>query len=237
METKMKVAVLVATPMRELKAFSAQHASFLAELAALSTDEGCPYEFIQAVVTGGRTWGRCRMVSNARKLRAKEYPNLKWIYWHDDDVEQTAAGLLRLLSHRQPVVGALYTVKGKDPHYCANFLHEVEIQKNGILQVYECAIGGLLTHMETYDLVEKKFPAILYTDRNTGERHQGFFQEVVIERVPYSEDYFFCWLLRHTGIAIFVDTQMKLYHRGADGTLYPEVWPPIPIDEKVEALD
>ena len=237
-EIKTKTAILVATPMRALTGFAEQHAAFLAELAALSTDDTCPYEFIQAVVTGGRTWGRCQMIANARKLKAKLYPNLKWIYWHDDDVEQTAAGLLRLLSHKLPVVGAMYTVKGKDPHWCANFLHEVELQKNGLLQVYELAIGALLTHIEVYDHVEKKFPAILYTDRNTGERHNGYFQEVVIERVPYSEDYFFCWLLRHTGIGIFADTELKLKHRGSDGKLWPEEWPPIPIDEVAkEATD
>ena len=52
----------------------------------------------------------------------------------------------------------------------------------------------------------------------------------MIERVPYSEDYFFCYLMRNTGIGIFADTNMKLRHRGADGTLWPEEWPPIPID-------
>ena len=77
----------------------------------------------------------------------------------------------------------------------------------------------------------------------------GFIQECVIEKVPYSEDYFFCWLCRHSpvdsgevnedqkpkvklGMGIFVDTQLKLKHRGVDGREYPEVWPPIPIDEK-----
>ena len=221
----------MATPVRHFGGFAEQHTKFLADLAALSTDDTCPYEFIQAVVEGGRTWARCRMVSNARKLRAKECPNLKWIYWHDDDVEQTAEGLLRLLSHKLPIVGAMYTVKSKDPHWCANFLHEVELQESGVLQVYECAIGGLLTHIECYDHVDAKFPAILYTDRHTGDRHMAYFQEIVIDRVPYSEDYFFCWLLRHSGQAIFVDTKLKLKHRGADGTLYPTGdWPPIPVD-------
>lgn len=233
---KSKIGVLVATPMRSFGGFHPQHEEFLRELARLSEDPTCPYEFWQAVVEGGRTWGRCRMVSHMRKLR-KTYPNLKWLYWHDDDVEQTAEGLLKLLSYNLPVIGGMYTTKEEDCHWCANFLHEVKLQGNGLLQVYEVATGSMLTHYEVYEKVEEKFPAILYTDRNTGERHQGFFQEVVIERVPYSEDYFFCWLLRHTGIGIFVDTNMKLRHRSADGTLWPEEWPPISIDEDVGAMD
>ena len=229
-ETKTKIGVLVATPMRSFSGFHPQHEAFLAELARLSEDPDCPYEFWQSVVEGGRTWGRCRMVSNMRKLRL-QYPNLKWLYWHDDDVEQTAEGLLKLLSYKLPVVGAMYATKEKDCHWCANFLHEVKLQPNGLLQVYELAVGALLTHYEVYEKIEERFAAILYTDRNTGERHQGFFQEVVIERVPYSEDYFFCYLMRNTGIGIFADTNMKLKHRGSDGTLFPSVWPPIPVDE------
>jgi len=175
-ETKTKIGVLVATPMRSFSGFHPQHEAFLAELARLE-------------------------------------------------------GLLKLLSYKLPVVGAMYATKEKDCHWCANFLHEVKLQPNGLLQVYELAVGALLTHYEVYEKIEERFAAILYTDRNTGERHQGFFQEVVIERVPYSEDYFFCYLMRNTGIGIFADTNMKLKHRGSDGTLFPSVWPPIPVDE------
>ena len=247
-----KTIVMVATPVSRFDKFHPRFEAFLKDLAALSVDDACPYEFIFATVDGGRTWGRCRLVANFRRLR-KKYPNLKWIYWADDDVEQTAGGVLRLLSHKLPVVGAMYTTKGDGPHWCANFMHEVELQPNGCLQVVECAIGALLTHFQVYDIVEAGFPGLVYTHRDTGERQVGFFQESVIEKVPYSEDYFFCWLCRHApvdtgekdetglakikmGIGLFVDTQLKLKHRGVDGTLYPAEFPPIPIDEAV-ALD
>jgi hypothetical protein len=248
-ELKTKIGVMVATPMRHFTGFNPGHEAFLKRLAELSVDDTCPYEFWQCVVEGGRTWGRCRVVSNFRKMR-KQYPNLKWLYWHDDDVEQTAEGLLQLLSHKIPLVAGMYTTKEEDCHWCANFLHEVEMQPNGLLQVYEAAIGALLTHYQVYDIIEACFPVLMYTDRNTGERHFGFFQEVVIEKVPYSEDYFFCWLARYAqlagpteenpeqkkqGIGIFVDTLLRLKHRGPDGISYPSVWPPIPVDEKVEA--
>ena len=248
---KTKIGVMVATPMRAFTGFNPAHEAFLKRLAELSVDDTCPYEFWQCVVEGGRTWGRCRVVSNFRKMRL-QYPNLKWLYWHDDDVEQTAEGLLQLLSHRLPVVGAMYTTKEKDCHWCANFLHEVELQKNGLLQVYEVAIGALLTWYEVYDIIEACQPSLMFTDRNTGERHIGYFQEIVLDKIPYSEDYFFCWLCRYAvladptkddpdhkknGIGLWVDTTLKLRHRGADGTLYPAVWPPIPVDDPKEHTD
>ena len=247
-----KIIVMVATPVARFDKFHPKFEQFLKDLAELSASEDCPYEFIFATVDGGRTWGRCRLVANFRKLRLR-YPNLKWLYWADDDVDQTAAGLLRLLSHKRPIVGALYTTKGDNPHWCCNFMYEVEVQPNGLLQVVEVAIGALLTHFQVYDIVEAAFPGLLYTHRDTGERSVGFFQESVIEKVPYSEDYFFCWLCRHSpvdtgevnedgktkvklGMGIFVDTQLKLRHRGTDGTLHPAgEWPPIPVDEKAPA--
>ena len=251
-----KVGVMVSTPMRVFLGWDPVHKAFLEKLAELSADENCPYEFFQSVVEGGRTWGRCRAVTNFRKLRRK-FPNLKWLYWHDHDMgkdaDELVAALLRLLSLKLPVAGAMYVTKGEDYHWCTNFMHEVEMQENGTLQVVETGLGGLLTHYQVYDIIEKMHNILEYTDRDTGERHIGFFQEVVIEKVPYSEDYFFCWLLRHTpilnptpddpkrttmGIGIFVDTNVRLRHRGADGTAWPVGdWPPIPVDEKVEHTD
>ena len=252
--TKTKTGVMVATPMRYFGGFNPIHEQFLKDLAALSADPECPYEFFASVVEGGRTWGRCRLVTNFRKMRA-QYPNLKWLYHHDDDLDQTAAGLLRLLSHKRPIVSAMYTTKpirtnmDATLHWACNFMHEVELQANGLLQVYEAPVGALLTHYQLFDLIEASHKEIQYTDRETGERHQGFFQEVVIEGVPYSEDFLFSWLVRHTfqqrpneekagtedtfiGIGIFIDTQIKLHHCGPDGEWYPknDEWPPIPID-------
>lgn len=250
-EVRTKVGVMIATPMRRFLGWDPVHEEFLKKLAQLSLDEYCPYEFMQAVVEGGRTWGRCRVVSNFRKMR-RQFPNLKWLYWHDHDMgadaEELVNGLLRLLSHKLPVVGAMYTTKGEHPHWCTNFLHEVELQHNGLLQVFETGCGGLLTHYTLYDVIEASHQVLQYTDRDTGEKHSGFFQEIVIEKVPYPEDYFFSWLCRNTrvldptpedpkhlkmGVGVFVDTTVRLHHRDADGKAYPiEAWPPIPIDEK-----
>ncbi len=252
--TLTKIAVMVATPMRKFVGWDPVHEQFLHKLAELSADDTCPYEFFQSVVEGGRTWGRCRAVTNFRKMRRK-FPQLKWLYWHDHDMGKDAYELvfvlLKLLSHKLPVVGAMYTTKGENPHWCTNFMHEVEMQQNGLLQVFETGCGGLLTHYQVYEAIEASHTIIQYTDRDTGERHQGFFQEIVIDHVPYPEDYFFCWLCRNAkilnpteedpkritiGVGVFVDTNARLHHRDSDGKAYPfnDEWPPVPIDEKHE---
>ena len=256
-EPKAKVGVVVATPTRKFLGFDPVHEAFLKRLAELSTDETCPYEFFQMVVEGGRTWGRCRVVSAFRKLRRKA-PQVKWLYWHDHDMgadaDELVNCLLRLLSHKLPIIGAMYVTKGENPHWCTNFLHEVEMQPNGLLQVFETGCGGLLTHFQLYDAIEGSHQVLQYTDRDTGERHLGFFQEIVIEKVPFPEDYFFCWLCRNTriktpteenpdkvtiGVGVFVDTTVRLHHRDADGKMYPlnDEWPPIPIDGKPTPTD
>lgn len=232
-----KVGVLVATPVKHWggpDSFHPRHKAFLQRLAELSVDPDCPFEFWQSVVEGGIAWGRNRMVGNFRKLR-KKHPNLKWLYWADDDVEQTAEGLLRLLSHKHPIVGSLYTVRAPDGHWVATFMYEVKKQAGDLLQVLECGTGGLLTFYELYDVLEQVYPYLEYIDRDSGEKLHAFFQQVVIDKVPYPEDYFFCYLCRYAkladekvGVGIFVDTTMKLKHRGPDGTLYPTEWPPIP---------
>lgn len=249
-EPKAKIGVVIATPARKFLGFDPVHGAFLDKLAELSVDESCPYEFFQMVVEGGRTWGRCRIVSAFRKLRRKA-PQFKWLYWHDNDMgldeDELVHGLLRLLSHKLPMIGAMYTTKGDNPHWCTNFLYEVERQPNGLLQVFETGCGGLLTHFQVYDAIESVHPVLEYTDRDTGERHVSFFQEIVIDKVPYPEDYFFSWLCRNTqvlsptaedpkritmGIGVYVDTTVRLHHRDPDGKTYPlnDEWPPIPID-------
>ena len=261
---------MVATPVRHIPKkwneekkvwelqFNERHSAFLRELQLMSEDENCPYEFIYSTVEGGRTWGRCRLVTNFRRMR-RQFPQLKWLLWKDDDVDLTGAGVLRLLSHKLPIVGAMYTNKDDDEnkldpnvHWVANFMHEVELQPSGLLQVVELGLGALLTHWQVYDAIESVNEHLVYTDRTTGEKHFGFFQEIVIEKVPYSEDYFFCFLARHAkilspteedpkrvvvGIGIFADTQLKLLHYDGEGMAHPIEFPPIPIDEKFEEGD
>jgi hypothetical protein len=117
-------------------------------------------------------------------------------------------------------------------------MYDAEVQtgqvKDGLLQVVETGTGLKAYFWEVFKVLEEVYPTLKYFDRNTGEEHWGWFQQVVMNEDFPSEDYYLDWLVRQAqgrvrGLGIFVDTKLKLRHRGSDGTLYPVGdWPPIP---------
>lgn len=210
----------------------------LNSLHDLSVDESCPYEFYLAVMVGGIARARNKM-THAFKLANLQNENVKWLLTLDDDIETNpdASDILRLLSHKRPLVGALYTTREVEGvHWVANFMHEVELQKGGLLQVLELGTAMKLHHILVFTELERILAdSINYTDRDTGERITAYYQQVVLKTdvrpdgdfLP--EDFFFDHLCRMCKIGIFVDTTMKLKHRGPDETLYPVGdWPAIP---------
>lgn len=242
MSTITKTSVMLATPVRYWKSIEQFHPDFQAtlnRLAELSADPLCPYEFQWACCTGGICVARNRMVSNFKKER-KANPRLKWLVWWDDDIVATAEDIIRLISHKEAICGALYVQRTSDEktHWCANFMFDAELHtegvKEGLLQVVECATGLKAHHFQVFDILESMYPNLKYFDRNTGEEHWGFFQQAVMNEDFPTEDYFLDWLCRQAaphvkGLGITVDTKLKLKHRGSDGTLYPVGdWPPIP---------
>lgn len=234
-----KIGVYVATPVRHFQNLDdPQHVRFkrtLDELAALSRDEHCPYEFYIALIQGGLVRARNHIAHEFKKLAATT-PSLKFMMPWDDDIEATGADFLRLLSHHRPFVTAMYTRReAVAPRWVANFMHEVVLQKGGLLQVIEAGTGLQCVHLQVLTEIERIFPKIMYTDRDSGERIAAYYQHMTLQTDlrpdgdMLTEDYFFCHLCRMARIGIFVDTQCKLKHRGGDGTLYPiGDWPPIP---------
>jgi hypothetical protein len=226
-----KTKVVIATPLKEVAALDAPHPFYRTTLEQLALLEDSPYEFHVASMEGGICHARNKMVDKAKKLGAK------WVVWWDYDIEPAPADILRLLGHKLPIVAALYTTRtDKNPHYVANFMHEVEVQKDGLLQVIEAGTGLQVNHIQVFENLDRIYPTIAYTDRDTGERLHAYFQQIVLQTdlKPdgdwLTEDYFFHYLCRLAKIGIFVDTKIKVKHRGKDGKLYPAEWPPVPVD-------
>lgn len=222
-----KIGVLIAIPVRYWRGPDQFHPglrALLNELGRLSLDETCPYEFTWAVCSGGLVRARNRMIPEARKA------GVRWVVWLDDDIAATAANILTLLGHRKPIVAGLYCVRDIKPQWVCNFLHEVELQPGNLLQVFEVGLGLKAYHMQVFDELDRLYPAIAYSDRDTGEKGRGYFQHCVIDGDLLPEDYFCDYLCRRVKIAIWVDVSLKLRHRGPDGTMYPvnDEWPPIP---------
>lgn len=197
------------------------------------------YSFEFIAVIGGLCRARNTAVADALKSGAT------FVLWNDDDLlvadgyNSLAEVWLRLLSHRQPVVGALYCTRKRRPTWAATFMPAAEYQPkaDGLLQVAELATGLCCIHVKTvYGELgrifggdrEKGTPGIKYRDRDTGEELFGFYQNVVNDGDLLSEDYFLCFLMRCAKIPIVADTKIKVRHVEPNGSVYPEgEFPPI----------
>lgn len=226
-----KIGVMVVTPMKHWagpQSFHPKFAEFLNELAEMSSDPKCPYEFQWATIDGGMVRARNKFTAAFLKT------DCKWLLACDSDIEATGAMVLKLLGHKKPIVGALYCRRQEKAIWVANFMHEVELQKGGLLQVLECGTGLKLYHREVFENLQKVFPTIAYTERETGEKLWGYFQDCICatdlkpDGDHLTEDFFCDYLCRMARMGIWVDTEIKVKHRGPDGKLYPEKWPPIP---------
>jgi len=232
--SKGKTGVMIATPMRAWhgpeQSLHTHFRSQLARLAEMSEDPACPHYFIFSTIEGGLCRGLNVMV------HAFLQSSCKWFLRLDDDIEWTADDVFRLLSHKRPLVGGLYTTREDHPHYVANFMHEAELQGAGLLQVIHLGGGAKLHHRQCFEEISRIYgDSIVYTEGETGKRIHAFFQQVVMKTdlqpdgAWLTEDYYFDTLCRYARIGIFCDVTMKLGHRGKDGTIYPKVWPPIPV--------
>lgn len=230
-ETK-KIGVTIGTPVR---AWHGVHPFTQMTPEQLRRIEESPYEFTIRVMEGGRNRARNKIVKSA--LEAGD----EWILFWDDDVypDDAADAVLRIIGHKRPLVAALYTTKSNEAekcHWVATFMHEVQLQKGCLLQVIEAGAGFKLYHRKVFEELARLYPTIVYTDRDSGEKMFGFFQEPVLvtdlrpDGDLMSEDYFCDHICRHVKIGIFVDTELKLRHKGKDGTMYPAEWPPIPFN-------
>lgn len=174
--------------------------------------------------------------------------NHSFLLWNDSDLTlpdgmTLADAWLRLLSHRQPVVGALYTKRAKRPAWVATWMPAAEYQPDadGLLQVAELGGGMKCFHRKVYTELGRIFGSpdkdrkgsIGYRDRDTGEWTFGFYQNFVHEGDLLSEDYFLDYLCRCAKVPILADTKIKVRH-GEGGKVYPEgAFPPIPAIDAV----
>ena len=209
--------------------------------------EADKYAFEFAIAVGSHSRARNALVHEFLKS------DCQFLLWVDDDLDSDprdnqgtlADVILRLLSHRQPVVGALYCKRAKRPQWVCSWLPESTLAddtKGELLQVLELGTGCKLYHRKVFtelrrifgeepDAATPKGKSIFYRDRDSGETIAGFFQNCVIDGDLLSEDYYLDLLCRFTRIPILVDTKIKLRHRAADGTVYPpDEFPPIPAD-------
>lgn len=196
--------------------------------------------------------------SRARNSAVHEFlhkSDCQFLIWIDDDIDADpkdgqgtlADVILRLLSHRQPIVGGLYCKRARRPQWVCTFMPAARLKDDTfsgeLLQVAELGTGCKLYHRKVFTEIGRIFgdeplkatpkkTSICYRDRDTGETVYGFFQNCVLDGDLLSEDYYLDALCRFAGICILVDTKVRLRH-GTGKDVYPEGdWPPLPAEEE-----
>lgn len=224
-----KTPVLIATPTRKFISVAESTPEHMKKLMLDLQDETLPWAFDYAAIAGGNVArGRNKIV--ATFLRGP----YRWLIFKDDDIVATKEDIVRLLTHRLHVVGALYTTKEPEPHWVLNAFREAAIDpETGILPIAEIGTGLKCYHRTVFEEIIKKEPGLEYKADEDGQQEWGIFcmgMMKVGDRMRWlSEDYWVdqvCWKYN---IPVHADTRIKLRH--LDGTTsYPldDKWPALP---------
>lgn len=160
--------------------------------------------------------GRNNMV--ARFLANKEATHLMWI---DADIGWTPEVVIRMALHDVPVVCGLYPMKGLPIRYAINTLPGGK-RIGPLLEVATSGNGFMLIKREVIEKLIEAMPETKYRDSiNYGAQFEPYmyalFDTMIDKHGHYlSEDWTFCARVRDKlGLAIWVDTEIKLDHMGA----------------------
>jgi len=95
------------------------------------------------------------------------------------------------------------------------------ICEGNLIQVHDLATGFMLFNRSVVDALIYKFPNLQYHNncvgydlKNNKDCFYTFFNAEVVDNIYLSEDYYFCHLVKKSGIKIFCDPYIKLTHSG-----------------------
>ncbi len=227
----MKTPVLIATPLREFTTAQESLSPHLKRLLMALALLDCEFTFDFACYAGGNVArGRNKIVATFLRSTAR------YLLFIDDDIEPTRDDVLRLLRHRQHVIGALYTTREDDGRLVLNpFLEAVTDDSTGLLPIGEIGCGCKCYHRSVFEYLIKEEPSLAYVSDEDGNAEWGFFSMGVVEvdgkRRWLSEDYWLDQLCRRHKIPVYADTKTKVKHRDQKTKIaYPpgNNWPEIP---------
>lgn len=224
----MKTPVLIATPLRSWRSpqesLSPALRQLLVDLAKVESD----FTFDFTCYAGGNV-ARGRNKILAYFLRA----SYRYILFIDDDIEPTVEDVLRLLSHREYIVGGLYTTREENARLVLNPFNQSTEDERGLMPVGELGCGFKCYHRKVFEFLIKREPALAYVSDEDACPEWGFFNMGVMEvdgrRRWLSEDYWFDQLCRKHHVVVFADMHTRVMHRDISGKAYPvNGWPDVP---------
>jgi hypothetical protein len=205
----------------------------------LGRQPNLPWNFYQSITGGGG-------VIRARNIFASDFytqtsNDEDILFFVDYDLMPTAQNyvdvLMRMKDPNISICGGLYTTRADDGHYVINQLPRATPGRGGLLQVMELGTGFKAYKRKVFRKAIEDNPWLVCEPENRGKPFYGFFSAGPVwdkQLWPgrgrwLTEDYWFDWLCRESGFAIFADTKIKLRHKDDfTGKVFPKVWPSDP---------
>jgi len=136
------------------------------------------------------------------------------ICW-DADVATAPGAFLRLMSHPVDFVGGAYRWRSDPEQYAVRSIGPlIEGQETGLLtnQKLGLSAGFLRVTRGAIDRMIAAHPDLWALDR--GRRIVWFFDFLLIDHEPFSEDFVFCQRYREAGGTVWLDPELPLHHTG-----------------------
>lgn len=141
----------------------------------------------------------------------------------DSDESWDAAGLVRLLLHKEEVVGGTYRMKNRWEHYIS-FVHVEDGHLKGklladgtaLLQTDAVPGGFMRLKKSVLKKYHDAYPELRVEERD-GQHNSTdtvFFEAKIIDKLFHSHDVLFCRRLREIGIELWIDPLVKVDHWG-----------------------
>jgi hypothetical protein len=158
---------------------------------------------------------RCQLATEALEQGFDE------LLWIDSDIGFDPNDVERLREHRLPIVCGLYAKKGPREFACS-FLDETESvlfgKAGGLTQIRYAGFGFALTRRAAYEQIRQQ-QNLPVCNLQFGKPLVPYFMPLVAEAGSgawyLGEDYAFCHRARASGIPIWADTTIRLWHVGS----------------------
>ncbi len=196
----------------------------------------CPWD-LRVIVSGGGG------IYQARNHAATDFfletnNDEDRLFFRDYDLLCTAQDIVSILCHDLSIVGGLYTTRADNGHYVLNRLPGARPNERGILPVMELGTGFKCFKRSGLVKVVQDNPwLVCESDVDHSKTFISFFSMGPVwdkklwpgRGRGLTEDYWFDWLCRESGLITCVDTKIKLRHYDEfTGKTYPAQFPPDP---------
>lgn len=180
-------------------------------------------------------------IGRARSIMATTALNdgFEYLMWIDSDMYFKADAVDQLLASGEPLIGAIYSIRGGLSHTSILMPGTREVifgKGGGIIEVSALGTGFLMSHRDTYEAVRTQLTLPLCGI--DGEvRVVPYFTHLITPRADkkgwhfFGEDYSYCYRARACGYIVKADTRIRVGHIGK----YLYCWEDI--DTQLERFD